>query len=250
MTAFHDDFSRALAGDPAAMAVRLGHDPHALTALRVYRNASLKGRGDALAANYPTVVQLVGDDWFHAAALTFLEGQPGDDPVLAGFGPGFPAWLARFAPALELPYLAPVARLDRAWTEAHLAADSRPMTLADARAAGTALGGQVLTVRPDVRLFRFDWTVPSLWLAHREPDNAPLVWEPRPEALLIHRPEAEVLWHRLEPAEADFLNACAAGRPAAAAALQAGLDPADPSGPIPRLLAKGLFRQPDPEPRS
>ena len=47
MTAFHDDFSRALAGDPAAMAVRLGHDPHALTALRVYRNASLKGRVDA-----------------------------------------------------------------------------------------------------------------------------------------------------------------------------------------------------------
>lgn len=250
MTAFHDDFSRALAGDPAAMAARLGHDPHALTALRVYLNASLKGRADALAANYPTVAQLVGDDWFHAAALAFLEDQPGDDPVLAGFGPGFPAWLARFAPALELPYLAPVARLDRAWTEAHLAADSRPLTLADARAAGAALGGQVLALRPDVRLFRFDWTVPSLWLAHRQSDAAPLVWELRPEALLIHRPEGEVIWRRLDSDEAAFLHACAAGRPAAAAALQAGLDPADPHGPIPRLLAEGLFSHPDPEPRS
>jgi hypothetical protein len=247
MTAFHDDFSRALAGDPEAMATWLGHDPHALTAMRVYRNASLKGRVDALAANYPTVVQLVGEDWFHAAALAFLEAEPGEDPVLAGFGPGFPAWLARFAPALELPYLAPVARLDRAWTEAHLAADSRPMTGADARAAGAALGGQVLALRPDVRLFRFDWSVPSLWLAHRRPDGAPLVWEPRAEALLIHRPEAEVLWRRLDPAEAVFLHACAAGRPAAAAALEAGLDPADPDGPIPRLLAAGVFLHPHAE---
>lgn len=248
MSAFHDDFSRALAGDPTAMTARLGHDPHALTALRVYRNASLKGRIEALAANYPTVVQLVGEDWFHAAGLAFLEAEPGDDPVLAAFGPGFPAWLAAFPPALELPYLAPLARLDRAWTEAHLAADSRPMTEAAARAAGSALGGQVLALRPDVRVFQFDWSVPSLWLAHRQPDGGSMLWEARPEALLIHRPDAEVVWRRLDPAEVIFLRAGAAGRPAAAAALQAGLDPADPDGPIPRLLAEGVFLYPHAEP--
>ena len=87
----------------------------------------VKGRIDALQANYPTVAQLTGDAWFRAAARAFTDDEPGSDPAMAAYGGGFPAWLERFAPARPLPFLAPVARLDRAWTEAHLAPDAAPL---------------------------------------------------------------------------------------------------------------------------
>ena len=104
-------------------------------AIAVYRNTSIKGRIDALEANYPTVLQMVGAEWFRAAAREFVEVQPGDDPVLIGFGVGFADWLAAFEPTSEMPYLAPAARLDRAWTEAHLAPDALPLTPVQAAAS-------------------------------------------------------------------------------------------------------------------
>lgn len=247
MTGFHDDFARAMDGDLEAMRRRLGDDPLSVQALAVYRNTSLKGRIDALAANYPTVRTLVGDAWLQAAARAFVEDQPGDDPAMAAYGEGFPAWLAEFEPARALAYLAPIARLDRAWTEAHLAADSRPLTPDRAAALGFALAGRVLRPRPDVRLFQFDWTAPSLWLAHREPTEAELTWAPETEALLIHRPQDTVRHRRLAPREITFLRACARGRPLAVAALEAGLAPGMSDGVVAALIAEALFLEPDVE---
>ena len=45
--------------------------------LAVYRNTVAKGCVDALAANFPTVASLVGDEWFRAApALSAAEHPP------------------------------------------------------------------------------------------------------------------------------------------------------------------------------
>ena len=254
MTAFHAAFVEALEGRFDDLWPHLTPDDRTLGAIAVYRNTSIKGRIDALEANYPTVVRMVGADWFRAAAREFVEDQPGDDPVLAGFGAGFPAWLAAFEPARDLPYLPPVARLDRAWTEAHLAPDAEPMGAAQAVAAGLALTAAPARLHPSVRLFWFDWTAPSLWLAHREPDEAAaLHWRPDAEGLLIHRPGAEVRARRLSRAEWVFLDAARKGRPFGAAALSArAIQPTlDASALFAGLLAAGAFdstslRSPEP----
>ena len=70
LSTFQDSFSAALLGQAA--------DAPWLSALEsqpgfaVYRNTVLKGCIDALQANYPTVCQLVGDDWFRAELATPL----------------------------------------------------------------------------------------------------------------------------------------------------------------------------------
>lgn len=248
MSDFHRDFERALGGDVSAMADRLGQDGHALAALRVYVNTSLKGRVDALAANYPTVRQMVGEDWFAAAALAFVEETPDASPVLAAFGRSFSDWLSRFPPAADLPFLAPVAKLDRAWTEAHLAADTPALDLDAVRAQGPRFAATPARLRPDVRVFWFDWSAPSLWLAHRDGSDGPLTWEPRAEGLLIHRPTAEVRWRRLSAPEARFLRACARGLSPAVAALQAGFAPAAQERAIAGPVAEGVFQHPTMEP--
>ena len=90
----------------------------------VYRNTVAKGCIDALQANYPAVHALVGTDWLRAAAHAFVHQHPPTDGCLMDYGAGFADFLEGFGPAANLPYLAAVARLDRCWTESHLAADA------------------------------------------------------------------------------------------------------------------------------
>lgn len=236
MTAFHAAFEDALHGRFDALWPHLTPDDRTLGAVAVYRNTAIKGRIDALEANYPTVSQMVGSDWFRAAAREFVEAQPGDDPVLAAYGEGFADWLARFEPAREMAYLAPAARLDRAWTEAHLAPDARALDARQAAALGLALTGAPARLHPSARLFWFDWTAPSLWLAHRDPQSgAELAWRAQPEGLLVHRPDAEVRARRLSRAEWAFLDAGRKGRAFGVAALSA--QSAQPGLDVPALFA-------------
>ena len=104
----------------------------------------MKGCIDALQANYPSVARLVGDEWFRAAAAIFAREQLPAQATLLYYGEGFAEFLARFAPAAELPYLPGVARLDRCWTESHAAPDES--ALAPAALAGLAPGA--LAKRP------------------------------------------------------------------------------------------------------
>lgn len=244
MTVFHAAFDAALSGDFDALWPHLEPGDRTLGALAVYRNTALKGRIDALEANYPTVFQMVGQDWFRAAARDYVEAHPGDGPVLADYGADFPDWLARFEPAKEMAYLTPSARLDRAWTEAHLAEDALPMTAREAADLGLGLAGMTGRLHPSARLFWFEWSAPSLWLAHRYPQNgAALEWRPELECLLVHRPGAVVQARRVTRAEWAFLDACRKARPfgvaaAAAKAVEPGVDvPALFAG----LIALGVF---------
>ncbi len=49
--------------------------------------------------------------------------------VIAHYGDGLPAFIESFAPLADVPYLADVARIEAAWTNAYHAADAAPATL-------------------------------------------------------------------------------------------------------------------------
>lgn len=254
MSVFHTAFEAALSGDTDALLPHLVFDARTRAAISVYRNTALKARIDALEAGYPTVVQLVGDDWFRAAARAFAQEHPGDDPVMVTYGARFPDWLLTFEPARDMPYLAPCARLDRAWTEAHVAAEAPVMTPAAAASLGVALTGLTVRLHPSVRLFRFEWSAPSLWLAHRFPEAAPepLVWEPRAECLMAHRVAGQVRARLVSPATFAFLEACQKRRPLGIAADQALRLDRHQSIPtlFADLIAANVFQTPEPEART
>ncbi|WP_439477942.1 HvfC/BufC N-terminal domain-containing protein [Brevundimonas sp.] len=212
---FEAAFNASLAGDEHALSPWLDADASDHGGLDVYRNTVAKARVDALAGLYPTIERLVGPDWFRQAGLIFAGVAPPSSPVLDLFGVDFPAWLETFPPALDLPYLAPVARLDQAWSQAHRAPDGA--TLSGRVATETAparLFASRSGLHPSARLFWFDWTVPSIWIANRAEtlDAREAIWEARPEGLLIFRLEHVVTWRRLSRAEWSFLHACQRGR--------------------------------------
>lgn len=264
---FQDAFLRALLADEqtipdgatSAPPIRAARDSlFAQPGFAVYRNTVMTGCIDALAANYPAVVHLVGDEWFRAAAAVHVRQAPPSHPCLFDYGDRFAAFLAAFPPATDLPYLADIARLDRLWTETHLAADE---SLLDAsRVAALApgdLGRAVLAPHASARWAWFDrhpaW---SIWRHARA--GAPLdegaVFEPvwQAEGALLVRAGDAVEAVEASSGDCAFLNACAAGLTlaecaAAALAADAGLDLAATMARLMRAGAFARLRMPHPD---
>jgi hypothetical protein len=235
---FQDEFARALmAGADAAPSpaiARLAAQP----GFAVYRNTVMTGCIDALQANYPSVARLVGEEWFRAAAAAYARANLPRHPMLLDYGEDFAAFLGGFAPAAELPYLPGVARLDRFWTEAHVAPDEAPVEAgAVARLSPDLLGRAVLQPHASARWAWFDAEpIPTIWRRNRYPDEADggeLEW--RGEGVLIVRPAAAVTHAGLDAAGCAFLDACAAGRTLAEAA--AATLAARPAADLARLMA-------------
>jgi hypothetical protein len=124
------DFARAVRGDALAVP-RLGIDAAGLNAERrvaVYRNHHRISLAGALAANFPTVVKVIGEDAFQALALSYLAIDPPRDACVAAYGAGFPTFLESDPRSQGLVYLGDVARLDWACNIADRADDLATFT--------------------------------------------------------------------------------------------------------------------------
>ena len=241
---FQDDFAHALLADdesaPPAVAALIGQP-----AFAIYRNTVVKACIDALQANYPAVNRLVGDEWMRAAAAVYARKTLPGVPMLLEYGADFADFLARFEPAAELPYLPGVARLDRSWTEAHIAANEDPL---DAAAIAQFAEGNFyrLHLQPHAAA-RWAWCVDApaytIWSRNRSDEKEDHEIEWRAEGALLTRPHDVVTWRPLDQAGCVFLDACAAGG-SVAEATQAALDidrKADLSQLIATLLDAGAF---------
>ncbi len=181
----------------------------------VYRNTVMKGALDALQANYPSVLRLVGEEWFRAAAAEFVRMSPPEHPALVRYGAQFATFLRNFPPAAELPYLHEVARLDRCWTEAHIAPGLVPMAPETIAAlAPDALGALHLLPHPAARWAWFpEQPAYTIWRRNRElsDDTSEFPWQG--EGAVLTRPHDSVQWRALDAAGCAFLDACARGAP-------------------------------------
>jgi hypothetical protein len=238
---FQDAFAQALFAPAAAIVSAATAQP----AFAVYRNTLMKGCIDALQANYPAVVRLVGEEWFRAAATIYARESLPVEPVLLCYGDAFADFLARFGPAAELPYLPGVARLDRMWTESHVAADGEELGAgAVARLAPATLQATVLHPHPAARWAWFaEAPIYTIWSRNRADSVPDHDFDWQPEGALLTRACGAVEWIPLDAAGCAFLDVCAAGSTLAAAA-QAALEvqgDADLARLMSDLLSAGAF---------
>jgi hypothetical protein len=201
----------------------------------VYRNNVQHGLSRALAARFPAVERLVGADFFAAMARVFAAAHPPRDPVLLGWGADLPGFIAGFPPAVGLPYLADVARLELARGRAYHAADAAPVD--PQRLSGADPATLRLRLHPSVQLFASAHPAVSIWAAN-QPGAGPAPVRARgPEQALIARaPGFAVIVEPTDPATHAVLSALAAGQPLGRAA--AG---ADPAPALALLLRHGLI---------
>jgi hypothetical protein len=213
--------------------------PYAPGRFAVYRSNRYAALTDSLAATYRATERIVGARFFAEMALAFIDMHPPCSPVLHKFGMELPEFIERALSAEELPYLADVARIERAWMEAYHAADQAPL-------AAIMLHGQsddaVLAARfalhPTMDLIRSLYPAGSIWQMNAEHGAAHEIEEWRAENVLVWRPELDVHVRIIPGDTAAFLTALRMDKSLGDAA-EAGLG-ANPTFDLPSQLA-GAF---------
>ena len=194
----------------------------AIKRYNVYRNNVTVSLINALAAVFPATQRVTGDDFFRAMARFYLRAHPPVSPLLFEYGHDFPAFIEQYEYARELPWLADVARIERAWLDAYHAGDVEPLDpQALGRIPAARLADAVLIPHPATRVLRSRFAALSIFSAHKGDDPPPQIDSGEAEDTLVTRPDLEVVATRLPPGGATFLARLIAGDPLGAAAAQA-----------------------------
>ncbi len=178
------------AGDSAANRLIRGGKLDANRRLEVYRYNVMHNLRGALADIFPVVNRIVGDAFFRHAADQFILATPSLSGDLNQFGREWPAFLAGYAHAADLPYLADVARLEWAWHECFHAADAAPFDLARLAAVDAgAHGGLVFRLHPAVRLLASAFPLLRIWQVNQDDfkGDQRIDWQQEGDALLVRR---------------------------------------------------------------
>ena len=241
-------FAAALLNPECACPVGLktvnGSDPAVRFA--VHRNNVLSSLVDALVDGYPVVCQLVGEPFFRAMAQCYVQQTPPAHAVLVHYGASFADFIEGFAPASSVPYLAAVARLERARVQVYHAADTAPLAveqLAALLADPQQLAGLRLRLQPALQVLSSSYAQLSLWLAHQGSLELGSVDPYQAEHVLVVRHGLGVQVLRIGGAQASFIQGLQAGATLGEAGLmgfaaEAGFDLSDS---LALLLKLGLI---------
>jgi hypothetical protein len=155
----------------------------AIKRYNVYRNNVTVSLIEALAAIYPAVRRITGEEFFRAMARFHLRETPPSSPLLFEYGREFPAFIARYEYAQDLPWLADVARIERAWLGAYHAADVEPMSPSALAAVPAGRPGDLMfTPHPATRIVRSRFAAVTIFAANRSPDPFDRINGGEPEA--------------------------------------------------------------------
>ena len=220
---------------------------------RVYRNNSVSAFADVLRANYKTVHALVGDDFFCRMALAYIDNYPTHTRTLVGYGEDFTHVIEDFTAEHKLAYLLDFAFLDRAWTHAHLAANSHSLKLDGLNQYSEnpeQISALNLTFIPSVQIIETKWDVIEAWLSIRYGGDLMGKTEllPTDGYSLLWRYDNEVKSRKLNSLEFIFLSQIAKGAALGAALNTAiyqsdNVNEAEISGLLPSAVHAGLFRK-------
>jgi hypothetical protein len=176
--------------------------------LRPYRDTTLGALAGALAAIHPVCERLVGAEPFRELARRCARERPSRSPDLNDYGE-LADFVAGFAPARALPYLADVARLEWALHHARHAALGPPLEPARLTADSR------IALAPGTSLVASPYPVDRIWETN-QPGNASDT-EVRLDAgavqLAVAREPAGAGFSRLESAEFELLRGLARGLP-------------------------------------
>jgi Putative DNA-binding domain len=209
LPAFAERFASALIDPtrPTPVGVTGPRGKGAVKRYNVYRNNVTVSLIDALAAIYPAVQRITGTDFFRAMARFHVRATPPTSPLLFEYGRDFPAFIQSYEYAQDLPWLADVARIERAWLDAYHAADLPPLPPgALAEVPADRVGELILTAHPATRVVRSDYPAVAIFAMNRADGHVASLRSSAAEDALVTRPGFEVEVRLLPTGNATFLG--------------------------------------------
>jgi hypothetical protein len=179
----------------------------------VYRNNVVVGLTEALKDAFPAVHRIVGTEFFQAMARAYVVTEPPRTPILLDYGAGFPDFIRQFEPATSPPYLADVASIERAWTEAYHSPEAAPLDPAAFTAVGRDQLPEIrLLLHPSVRVVRSQFPALTIWQMNvGDGVPAPVDLAAGGEHALVVRPQANVEVRLISRDSFKFIQALAGG---------------------------------------
>jgi hypothetical protein len=217
---------------PAHVAV----DANTAARFAVHRHTCRHGLIETLRTAYPAVATAVGETYFDALAVEFIQHAPPASPVLHEYSPDFPDFLDQFPPLADWPWLGDVARVDWARREAYHAADAESLSSEQLQAWPLeALLHASLHLHPSLRTLSSAYPAWSLWHCQQSPGDGLAEDRWSAESLQVWRIDGDVHLRLLDAGEAALRRGLTDGL-TLADALQAALT-LDPEFDASRALA-------------
>ena len=215
------------AGEPQGMAHGATRIQRGLQAYQAHAGAASER---ALAASFPTVQALMGEESFAALARVFWRRQAPTRGDLAAYGEALPAFIADSEQLRDVPYLADIARLDWQVAAAERAADATLDTESLSLLAETPPAQLRLHLMPGTALVASACPIVSVWLAHRAGEGAAERRDQAREALAQGLAETALVWRSgwralvqaLSPDTARWMRSLLRGDTLAVALAEAG----------------------------
>ena len=211
--------------------------------LAVYRDSVAANLAAALEAAYPVVRRLVGAPFFAEAARRFALAEPSTSGDLAGYGAGFAAFLAGYAPASTLPWLADVARLEWACHECGRAPGAPAFDFAAlSRVPADRYPSLRFTLHPSVRLLRSPHPIAAIHEANAADRDGTPSRTLGPDHVVVRCVDAAAVVETLPAHEWLFLESLARGEPLGAASARLPVEIAAPflETALARYVARGI----------
>jgi hypothetical protein len=200
-------FHALVTGDaPAGAAERIAVSTPGLDAeerVGIYAGMYRARLVEALAADFPKLKRLLGDERFWALGVAYAAEHPSEDADLGRFGRNLAAFLRRH-PSPDRPDVADLAALEWARSEVFFEASAEPLRREDLALAPEAFAPARLRFVPALRLVEGTHAAAPLWRA-LEVGELPPAPAPGPEAIAVWRNGFEVFHASLVPEEADAL---------------------------------------------
>jgi len=193
----------------------------AVDRLDVYASMYFVRIHDVLRDELARTAAVLGGEAFHALVTDYLQACPPAHPSLREVGARLPAFLAAHALAADCPWVAELARLERARLEVFDGPDAAPLTIAALRdTAPGRFGALRLRLIPAHRLLAGRFTISETWRA-ADPSGKPPHAEP--ETLIVWRRDVDVFHRAVDADEARWFTRLAGEKEIAFEALCAEL---------------------------
>jgi hypothetical protein len=162
----------------------------AVDRLDVYATMYFVRIRDVLAEELARTAAAVGGEAFHGLVTDYLQACPPGHPSLREAGARLPAFLATHALAVERPWLAELASLERARLEVFDGPDASPVSIASLRdVPPDRFGALRFRLIPAHRLLENRFAIAAAWRAEKDSDTPPRA---APETLIVWRRDGTV----------------------------------------------------------
>lgn len=200
---------------PAAVCAHiLGNGIPAERRLAIYRNNAVEGFLKTLAATFPVLLRLSGEDWFRQVGRRYMRVHPSRSGNIHYVGERFASFLETELGDSGYAYFADIARLEWAYQEVLVAADHPGFDVGTLAAVPPeAYAALTFQTHPALRLVRSAFPVLAIWEANQAASmsDAPIALDDGPSRVLIVRREDHVELRELPSADFELLDALSRG---------------------------------------